>query len=148
LPDVLITGRTSDVALFLAPLVHAFGWAADDWPLLAAGSVVGHLLECAGQLTGGYFDDERRKQVPGLARRGFPYAEVTVPMAVRSSPNFPIQVAGSIGRPASNNCSMRLRILPATSPPMSLSIFARCRWCRSGADQRRTGLPGPRNPKG
>ncbi|GAB4124113.1 MAG: DUF1446 domain-containing protein [Roseiflexaceae bacterium] len=76
-PDVLITGRTSDVALFLAPLVHAFGWAADDWRLLAAGSVVGHLLECAGQLTGGYFADGRRKQVPSLARLGFPYAEVS-----------------------------------------------------------------------
>lgn len=75
-PDVLIAGRTTDAALFLAPLVSAFGWALDDWDALARGSVVGHLLECAGQLTGGYFADGVRKHVPNLARLGFPYADV------------------------------------------------------------------------
>ena len=75
-PDVIVAGRTTDAALFLAPLAHAFGWAADDWNTLARGSVVGHLLECAGQLTGGYFADGARKQVPGLARLGFPFADV------------------------------------------------------------------------
>ena len=75
-PDVLIAGRSTDAALFLAPLVRAFGWAADDWNLLACGTVVGHLLECAGQLTGGYFADGVRKHVPNLAQLGFPYADV------------------------------------------------------------------------
>jgi hypothetical protein len=75
-PDVIVAGRTTDAALFLAPLVHRFGWAADDWDTLAAGTVVGHLLECAGQLTGGYFADGVRKHVPDLARLGFPYADV------------------------------------------------------------------------
>ncbi len=75
-PNVIIAGRTTDAALFLAPLVHAFGWAKDDWDLLARGSVVGHLLECAGQLTGGYFADGVRKHVPNLAQLGFPYADV------------------------------------------------------------------------
>jgi hypothetical protein len=75
-PDVIIAGRTSDAALFLAPLVYAFGWERHDWNRLAAGSVVGHLLECAGQVTGGYFADGVRKHVPGLARLGFPFAEV------------------------------------------------------------------------
>lgn len=75
-PDVVVAGRTTDVALFLAPLVYGFGWAADDWDTLARGSVVGHLLECAGQLTGGYFADGVRKIVPNLARLGFPYADV------------------------------------------------------------------------
>lgn len=75
-PDVIVAGRTTDAALFLAPLVYAFGWAADDWGTLARGSVVGHLLECAGQLTGGYFADGGRKQVSGLARLGFPFADV------------------------------------------------------------------------
>lgn len=74
--DVIVTGRTADAALFLAPLVHHFGWSRDDWPRLAAGTVVGHLLECAGQLTGGYFADGVHKHVPGLARLGFPYADV------------------------------------------------------------------------
>lgn len=75
-PDVIVTGRVSDAALFLAPLVHHFGWAWDDYDAVASGTTVGHLLECAGQLTGGYFADGRRKQVEGLARLGFPFATV------------------------------------------------------------------------
>ncbi|MCU1593267.1 MAG: transporter substrate-binding protein [Frankiales bacterium] len=74
--DVVITGRTSDAALFLAPLMHCHGWTPEDLDLLAAGSTVGHLLECAGQLTGGYFADGNAKHVPGLARLGFPMADV------------------------------------------------------------------------
>ena len=47
--DIVITGRASDPALFLAPMIHAFGWSMDDWNLLGQGTVAGHLLECAGQ---------------------------------------------------------------------------------------------------
>lgn len=75
--DVVITGRVADPALFLAPLVHEFGWAHDDWNLLGKGILVGHLLECAGQITGGYFADPGFKDVAGLARLGFPLAEVS-----------------------------------------------------------------------
>jgi Acyclic terpene utilisation family protein AtuA len=74
--DVVITGRASDPALFLAPMIHAFGWAMDDWTLLGKGTVAGHLLECAGQITGGYFADPGYKDVEGLARLGFPIGEV------------------------------------------------------------------------
>ena len=74
--DVIITGRVADPALFLAPLVHEFGWGLDDWDRLGQGTVIGHLLECAGQVTGGYFADLDRKRVPDLARLGFPLAEV------------------------------------------------------------------------
>ncbi|HWZ39166.1 MAG TPA: acyclic terpene utilization AtuA family protein [Bradyrhizobium sp.] len=74
--DVVITGRASDPALFLAPMVHAFGWAMDDWNLLGQGTVAGHLLECAGQITGGYFADPGYKDIPDLARLGFPIGEV------------------------------------------------------------------------
>jgi hypothetical protein len=74
--DVVITGRVSDPALFLAPLMHEFGWASDDWDRLGKGTVVGHLLECAGQITGGYFVDPGYKDAPNLARLGFPLAEV------------------------------------------------------------------------
>ena len=74
--DVVITGRAADPALFLAPLIHEFGWAMDDWDALGRGTVVGHLLECAGQVTGGYFADPGYKDVPGLARLGFPIGEV------------------------------------------------------------------------
>jgi Acyclic terpene utilisation family protein AtuA len=74
--DVVITGRASDPALFLAPMIHAFGWAMDDWNLLGKGTVAGHLLECAGQITGGYFADPGYKDIPDLARLGFPIGEV------------------------------------------------------------------------
>jgi hypothetical protein len=73
---VIVTGRAADPSLFVAPLRHAFGWYADAWPLIGRGTAVGHLLECAGQVTGGYFADPGRTDVAGLARLGFPLAEV------------------------------------------------------------------------
>lgn len=79
--DVVITGRVADPSLFLAPIAAHHGWALDDWPMLGRGTVIGHLLECAGQVTGGYFADPDvpggLKDVPGLARLGFPLAEVS-----------------------------------------------------------------------
>ena len=74
--DVIITGRVADPSLFLAPMIHEFGWALDDWSRLGQGTAIGHLLECAGQLTGGYFADPGYKDVPGLDRLGFPIAEI------------------------------------------------------------------------
>ncbi|ACA90521.1 protein of unknown function DUF1446 [Burkholderia orbicola MC0-3] len=74
--DVVLTGRVADPSLFAAPLIHAFGWRMDDWNTLGAATVVGHLLECAGQVTGGYFADPGYKDVPNLARLGFPIGEV------------------------------------------------------------------------
>jgi len=75
--QVVITGRAADPALFMAPLMHEFGWSFDDHARLGQGTVVGHLLECAGQITGGYFADPGFKDVPGLARLGFPIGEVS-----------------------------------------------------------------------
>ncbi len=74
--DVVICGRASDPSLFLAPLVHTFGWARDDWTRLGRGILVGHLLECAAQITGGYFADPGVKDVTDLANIGHPLAEV------------------------------------------------------------------------
>lgn len=74
--DTVITGRVCDPALFLAPLIHAFGWSMTDWDRLGQGTLIGHLLECAGQLCGGYFADPGVKDIPDLARLGFPLAEV------------------------------------------------------------------------
>jgi len=74
--QVIITGRVADPSLYLAPLRQHFGWSGDDWPILGAGTAVGHLMECAGQITGGYFADPGPKNVAGLARLGFPIAEV------------------------------------------------------------------------
>ena len=75
--DVIIAGRVADPSLFLAPMVHEFGWSVDDWMMLGRGTVVGHLLECAGQVTGGYFADPGMKDVADLERLGFPLAEVS-----------------------------------------------------------------------
>ena len=75
--DVIITGRVADPSLFLAPMMHQFGWRPDQWIQLGKGTIVGHLLECAGQVTGGYYADPGRKDVAGLGRLGFPLAEVT-----------------------------------------------------------------------
>ncbi|KFC65023.1 hypothetical protein FG93_05046 [Bosea sp. LC85] len=75
--DVVVTGRAADPALFLGPLIHAFGWRSDDWQRLGKGVLVGHLLECAGQITGGYFADPGVKDIPDLARLGFPIGEVS-----------------------------------------------------------------------
>ena len=76
--DVVVTGRVADPSLFTAPLIHEFGWAMTDWDVLGKGTLIGHLLECAGQITGGYFADPGYRDVPGLANLGFPLAEVSV----------------------------------------------------------------------
>ncbi|MBL8327853.1 MAG: DUF1446 domain-containing protein [Rubrivivax sp.] len=75
--DVVISGRVADPALFLAPLMHHFGWRAEDAPMLGRGILVGHLLECAAQVSGGYLADPGFVDVPDLANLGFPLAEVS-----------------------------------------------------------------------
>jgi hypothetical protein len=74
--DIIVTGRVADPSLFVAPLMHHFGWSAHDLDRLARGTAVGHLLECAGQLCGGYYADPGRKDIPGMAYLGFPFADV------------------------------------------------------------------------
>ena len=100
---VVVTGRAADPALFVAPLVHAFGWAMDDWAALGQGTVVGHLLECAGQVTGGYFADPGVKEVPDLARLGFPIGEVAA-----NGDLVVTKVAGSGGRVSAATCKEQL----------------------------------------
>ena len=73
--NVVIGGRLADPSMFLAPLMHRFGWRDDG--LLGAGTLVGHLLECGMQVTGGYFADPGIKDVPNLAQCGYPIAEVS-----------------------------------------------------------------------
>ncbi|WP_322993118.1 acyclic terpene utilization AtuA family protein [Limnohabitans sp.] len=100
---VIITGRVADPALFLAPLMHHFGWAADDWTRLGKGVLVGHLLECAAQITGGYFADPGFKDVPNMAQLGFPLAEVGV-----SGDAVITKVAGSGGCVTVATCTEQL----------------------------------------
>ena len=75
--DIVITGRVSDPALSIGPLVHEFGWnIKDDADKMGQATLVGHLLECAGQVTGGYYADPGYKDVPDLDRLGFPLIEI------------------------------------------------------------------------
>jgi hypothetical protein len=74
---VVVTGRVADPSLFVGPMLYELGWDYDDYAALACGTVAGHLLECAGQVTGGYFADPGKKEVPDPHRLGFPFAEVT-----------------------------------------------------------------------
>ena len=101
--DVVITGRVADPSLFLAPQMFEFGWAADDWQRLGRGTLVGHLLECAGQVSGGYFADPGFKDVDDLARLGFPLAEIDA-----DGEAVITKVTGSGGRVSRATCTEQL----------------------------------------
>jgi hypothetical protein len=72
--NVVITGRSTDTALTMAPLLHEFGWARDDWDRLAAGIVAGHIIECGAQCSGGNCLYDWRS-IPDLANIGYPIIE-------------------------------------------------------------------------
>jgi len=72
----VITGRATDTGLTLAPMIHEFGWAADDWNRLAAGTIAGHIIECGAQASGGNCQFGWRT-VPNLANVGFPIVEAS-----------------------------------------------------------------------
>lgn len=74
--EVVVTGRVADPSLFLGVAMHHHGWSYDDLPMLAAGTMTGHLLECSVQVTGGYFADPGKKDVPRLAELAYPFADV------------------------------------------------------------------------
>jgi hypothetical protein len=101
--DVVVAGRAADTAIFTAPLVREFGWSMEDWPRLGRGALVGHLLECAGQITGGYFADPGAKDVAGLARLGFPIGEVDEDGSLVVT-----KVEGSGGRVSAATCKEQL----------------------------------------
>nr|MBP8156319.1 DUF1446 domain-containing protein [Leadbetterella sp.] len=74
--QIIITGRVADPSLFLAPMIHEFGWKTDDYDLLGKGTVIGHLMECGGHITGGYFADPIMKPVENMENLGHPFADV------------------------------------------------------------------------
>jgi hypothetical protein len=100
---VVVTGRVADPSLFLGPMLYELGWDYEDYAMLARGTVAGHLLECAGQVTGGYFADPGKKDVEDLARLGFPFADVTRDGEVTLG-----KVAGSGGRIDRRTCTEQL----------------------------------------
>jgi acyclic terpene utilization AtuA family protein len=74
--DVVITGRVTDTGLTLGPIFHEFGWPADDWDKVAAGTVAGHIIECGAQASGGNLLKNWRS-VKGLENPGFPIVEAS-----------------------------------------------------------------------
>ncbi|MCC6533407.1 MAG: DUF1446 domain-containing protein [Burkholderiales bacterium] len=74
--DIVITGRGGDCSLFLAPMVHEFGWRLDDWDILAKGQTGADMVECAANVSGAFFADPGYKEVPDLANLGYPLLEV------------------------------------------------------------------------
>ncbi len=143
---IVITGRVADPALFLAPLMYHFGWRADDWPLLGRGLLVGHLLECAAQVSGGYIADPGHFDVPGLHDVGFPLAEVDAQgLAVIT------KLAGSGGRVDRLTCSAQL-LYELGDParylqPDVVADFSQVCFTELGADRvSATGAGGSRRP--
>jgi hypothetical protein len=74
--QIVVAGRVADPSLAVGPALAHFGWAGDDWDRIARATMAGHLLECGAQVTGGYYADPGVKDVPGLARLGYPIAEI------------------------------------------------------------------------
>lgn len=74
--QIILTGRVADPSLFLAPMIHELGWESGNTDLMGKGTVLGHLMECAGQITGGYFADPVTKPVPDMDILGHPIVEV------------------------------------------------------------------------
>ncbi|HEX8195503.1 MAG TPA: acyclic terpene utilization AtuA family protein [Pyrinomonadaceae bacterium] len=72
--NVVIAGRVTDTGLTLAPMMHEFGWAENDWDRLAAGTIAGHIIECGAQCSGGNCQYDWQS-IPDLANVGFPIAE-------------------------------------------------------------------------
>jgi hypothetical protein len=73
--DVVITGRSTDTALFMAPAIYRFGWR-NSLDKTATCAIAGHLIECSAQVSGGYFAVPGKKEVPDLWNLGFPIAEI------------------------------------------------------------------------
>ena len=75
--DIVLTGRVADCSLFLAPMIHEFGWSQSDWNLLGQGQVCADMVECGANVSGGFFADPGYKDVPDLGNLGYPYLDMT-----------------------------------------------------------------------
>ena len=145
--DLVITGRLADPSLYVGPLRHEFGWAADDYDMLGRATLAGHLLECAGQLTGGYFADPVTKPVPRLAWLGFPFADVTADGTATFG-----KLAGSGGRLDVRTCGEQL-LYEVDDPaayltPDVTADFSRVRFSQLGQDRvRADGAAGRPRPE-
>lgn len=133
--DVVITGRVSDPALTIGPLKYEFGWEIEKNPeQMGQAVLMGHLLECAGQVTGGYYADPGYKEVPDLERLGFPLVEV------EETGSFVVtKVEGSGGLVSKDTCKEQL-IYEIHNPkayltPDAVADFSKVRFTQVGKNQ-------------
>ena len=145
--DVVITGRCADPALFLAPLVYSFGWDMKDYDMMGRGTVVGHLLECADQVSGGNFAIPGEKDVERLWDIGFPYADV-----LEDGTAYISKVAGTGGRVDVQTCTEQL-VYEIHDPTKYLTLncvadFSHVRLEQDGPDRVKvTGATGYERPE-
>lgn len=145
--DVVITGRCADPALFLAPLVYSFGWDMKDYDMMGRGTVVGHLLECADQVSGGNFAIPGEKDVERLWDIGFPYADV-----LEDGTAYISKVAGTGGRVDVQPCTEQL-VYEIHDPtkyltPNCVADFSHVRLEQDGPDRAKvTGATGYERPE-
>lgn len=132
--DIIITGRVSDPALSIGPLVHEFGWNVDENPVQMGQAVlVGHLLECGGQVTGGYYADPGYKDVPDLHILGFPIIEID------ETGDFTVsKVEGSGGMVTEDTCKEQM-IYEIHDParymtPDAIADFSNVKFIQEGKD--------------
>ena len=144
--DVVVAGRVADPSLFVAALMHTFEWRVDDWTAIGRATLVGHLLECAGQVTGGYFADPGYSDVAGLSRLGFPIAEVA-----ENGSAVITKVTGSGGQVTTATCKEQLLYEihdpAAYVTPDVVADFSGVRVAEVGTDRVRVdGADGTRRP--
>lgn len=101
--NFVITGRIADASLFIGPIKHEFGWNLEDEYELGQAALLGHLLECAGQLTGGYAGDPGYKDIHDLHKLGFPVAQID-----NNGEFFIEKVKGSGGEVSERICKEQL----------------------------------------
>lgn len=132
--DVIITGRVSDPTLTLAPLCYEYGWTIEDADKIGQCVLAGHLLECGGQVTGGYYADPGYKEVPDLDNLGFPLVEFD-----ESGRFILTKVAGTGGIVTPDTCKEQMLYEihdpAAYLTPDAIADFTKVRFTQVGPDQ-------------
>ena len=132
--DVVITGRVADPTLTLAPLRYEYGWTIDDAGPIGQCVLAGHLLECGGQVTGGYYADPGYKEVPDLDNLGFPLVEFD------ETGRFTLtKVAGTGGLVSVDTCKEQM-LYEIHNPaayltPDAIADFSHVRFTQEGKDR-------------
>ena len=125
--NVVIAGRSTDTALALAPMVHRFGWAEDDFDKLAAGTIAGHIIECGAQCTGGNCQVDWQN-IPDMANIGYPIVEAEPDGSFHASPSTPPPAGASRWIRSRSSCSTNSATRRTTSRRIASPISPASAW--------------------